>query len=115
MDRLLAESSYAALVNIFFVSIVGLIPRTNLGYVLLVMGGLGLLNVYRIVKFPGRKGGHGVLIISSAAFLVETIYGGYLAYRSHAVASTSLLMTLMLTLFGSALARAWELTGIRRD
>jgi len=36
-DRLLAESSYAGLVNVFFVSIIGLVPGNNLGFVLVVM------------------------------------------------------------------------------
>jgi hypothetical protein len=114
-DRLLAESSYAGLVNIFFVSMIALVPRTNVGPVLIVMALLGLVNVVRMLRLPGRPAGRLFLVLSSAVFLWEAAYGVHLLRRPHAVASTSFLTTLILTLFGFSLARAWELTGIRRS
>ena len=113
-DRLLAESSYAGLVNVFFVSIIGLVPGNNLGFVLVVMALLGLVNVVRTLRLPRRGRGRVLLVLSAAVFLWEGIHGGYLVHDIHKVASESFLITLTLTLFGFALARAWELTGIRR-
>jgi hypothetical protein len=113
-DRLLAESSYAGLVNVFFVSILGLVPGNRLGHVLVVMALLGLVNVVRTLRLSRRRGGRILLVLSAAVFLWEAVYGAYLVHDVRAVASQSFLITLILTLFGFSLARAWELTGIRR-
>src|SRR5271155_300351 len=43
-DRRLAESAFTALANIFFVSLVALMPNTNIGDAAIVMALIGLRN-----------------------------------------------------------------------
>jgi hypothetical protein len=47
--RVLAESSYAALLSIFFISLVALIPGTDIGWVVFVMAWIGLGNVVHLL------------------------------------------------------------------
>ena len=114
--RLLAESSYAALLNIFFVSIVALIPDNNLGYVLLVMALFGLGGTLRLFKISEKKHRTNVtLLISTLVYVGEGIYALYVLFQNSSYyIDNYIFMTIILFLFGISLARAWELTGIRQ-
>ncbi len=47
-DRQLAESAFAALVNIVFISLVAIMPTMGIGHVRLIMALIGLANAYRL-------------------------------------------------------------------
>jgi hypothetical protein len=107
-DRLLAESSYAGLINIFFVALVGILPNGSIGTVSLVMGILGLLSCWRL-----RGLSHiGPLIISGLVYLLEIGFGLNLMLHSKQFVSVSIFQTIIIALFAISLIRAWGLTGI---
>jgi hypothetical protein len=113
--RTLAEGSYAALINIFFIGLVGLTPEANVGYVMLVMAFFGLLTVYRFWRSNKSIKSHlYTLTISLIIYILEIIYGIYIVKNDNAFLDVNLFMTLIIVLFATALGRAWELTGIRK-
>ena len=112
-ENILAEGSYIALLDLFFVSLVALIPHAKIGIVMLLMGLLGISNAFRLAKVGLRDGvSRGILGISSITYAVQVIYGIFILFNQDHVINTSLLLAIIFILFGSALGRAWELTGI---
>ncbi len=116
--RILAESSYAALINIFFVGLVALIPNTTLGYVLIVMSCLGITTNMHYVRVLGGKRTQIqnwlILVFSVLIYVIELILGIYILIKGHNYTMNNYtFMTLVIFLFSMALTRAWELTGIR--
>ena len=110
----MAEGSYIALLDLFFLSLVALIPNTQLGYIMIVMGSLGVFNSVRLVKVGLRNGvNRGILGISTVVYIVQIIYGIFMLAHSNHLVNTTIFLTIIFTLFGTALGRAWELTGIR--
>jgi hypothetical protein len=115
-ERILAESSYIALLNVFFVSLVALIPDTTIGYVTVIMAVLGLSNSIRLTHSGIKDGVNwGILSISTLLYTFEAIYGVYILFHHNQVIGKYTIMTIILFLFGAALGRAWELTGIRKS
>ncbi|MEJ0073495.1 MAG: hypothetical protein WDN27_05460 [Candidatus Saccharibacteria bacterium] len=115
-ENIMAEGSYLALLNLFFVGLVGLIPQTSLGYVFGVMGVLGLSNSARLLT-AGRRDGvsRGILGVSSAVYAAQLVYGVILIFNSNQMINQAAFITIVFTLFGSALGRAWELTGVSTE
>lgn len=116
--RILAESSYASLVNIFFIGLVALIPDTTIGYVLIVMAWLGITTNLHYIKVIGREKTQMqnwfILVFSMIIYGLEFALGIYVLVRGHdRQINNYVFMTLILFLFSMALTRAWELTGIR--
>ena len=60
----LAEGSYIALINIFFISLVALVPGVQMGFVIVVMSLVGLISVYRSLQWHKR------LLLASNAFTI---------------------------------------------
>jgi len=112
-ENILAEGSYIALLDLFFVSLVALIPHTNLGYIMIIMGILGVGNSGRLLRAGMRDGvSRGILGISTVVYVVQIVYGIFmLAHSNHAI-NSALFLIIVFTLFSSALGRAWELTGV---
>lgn len=107
--RRLAESSFTALVNAFFVSLVAIIPRTNLGYPAAI---LAVLSLYSTIA--RRVRGPGIADIFTLAF-AALLYAGQLAMGIALVVvptNTDLVYKiayLVVAAFAVALARAWAL------
>lgn len=111
-ENIMAEGSYISLLNLFFVSLAALIPHARIGYVMIVMGLLGVFNSIRLAKAGQRDGlSRSILGISSASYAVQVIYGVVILHD--VIINMSMLLVIIFLLFGSALGRAWELTGIR--
>jgi hypothetical protein len=115
-DQFLAESSYTALVNVLFVSFVALIPNTNFAWVFLALGlSSAFASASRI--FAQRKTtNHPPRQIISAAWLVgiyilEAVYGSYLIFSPAVFINEGVLITIVFTLYATALERAWALNG----
>jgi hypothetical protein len=110
-ERLQAQSAYAALINIFFVAMVGLMPNANVGSVSLVLAGLGLVSSWRMLRL-------GALVSLGATMLVyvgEAALGISALAHPHQTVNVSALQAVILFLFGIGLFRAWELTGVRQE
>ncbi len=122
----LAGSAFLSLVDVFFVSLVALTGgATVFGIANLVMAIVGLLATSRLIPRARRAGNF------SRGFPTRTLnitfavvsVGGYSIQLGLAVAlladpqSSALqraLVLVVVALFGSALARAWEVTGVTR-
>lgn len=112
--RLLAESAYAALLNIFFISIVALVPGANIAYFILAMALFGLISTIRMFNVSERKHRtNGTLFVSGILYVVEGLYGSYVLAQGGFVIDNYVVMTFFVFLFGVSIARAWEVTGIR--
>jgi ABC-type Fe3+-siderophore transport system permease subunit len=110
-ERILAESSYASLINIFFVTLVGTLPSPSIGYVSTILALVGLLSCWRLMRYS-----HVVpLIISSMLYVVELAFGLWLITHPSRYLNVSLFATIIMALFGISLVRAWGLTGIREN
>ena len=122
-DRRLAETSFTALADIFFVSIAALISITNIGVVALIAAFFGLLNVYRLFyrlkevknlesKSDWRSNVYWIFA-SMAIFLIQGFYAIKIVSDSANPSNYYAMMGILVALFGISLARTWELTGIR--
>jgi hypothetical protein len=110
-DRILAESSFLSLINIFFVSLVAILPNASIGDVSLVMSILGILSCWRL-----RNYSHIVsIIISAIVYVIELIFAIVILKHPNQNLNMPLLETVMITLFSISLFRAWGLTGIRGE
>jgi hypothetical protein len=108
-DRILAESSYGSLINIFFIGLVGILPQASLGYVCLTMSLIGLLSCWRLRRFS-----HPIsLVISSVVYLFELAFAVSILIHPHNYLNIGVFETIIIALFSISLFRAWGLTGIR--
>jgi len=112
----LAEGSYIALINIFFVSLVALVPGVQMGYVIVVMSLVGLISVYRSLRWHKRlllASNAFTIVYSTILYLGELAFGLPILLHPNTTIDRYSFMTLIIFLFAMALARAWELTGVR--
>jgi hypothetical protein len=110
-DRLLAESSFTALINIFFVTLCGLVPPFGVQYVMITMAVLGLLSSWRLTTLGHKTS----IYLSMIVYVIELIFGIYYASHSNNTISIGWFEGVIVALFASGLLRAWGLTGIRAN
>lgn len=116
--RAQAGSAFMALLNAFFVSLVALVPRTNLGYTALIMGLLALFSTLSVARHfwldqeRGNNGQRIALLLGSLLIYCWQIWYAVLLLR-HSGDSGSLegLAYLLLGSYGLGVSRAWELLG----
>jgi hypothetical protein len=110
-DRQLAESSYAALINIFFVTLLASIPHESIGYVCLIMAAIGLVTSFRL-----RHISHLLpLTASTIIYLVEVLFALHIISHSNTLFNTASFQSIIIALFSISLYRAWSLTGIHKS
>jgi len=108
-SRRLAESSFTALVNAFFVSFIAIIPGTNIGWVAAIMAILSLYStIARRVRQPDVSN-IGVLAFSLVLYLGQLGMGIALIVVRTDAALVYKLAYLIVAAFAIALARAWSL------
>ena len=122
----LAGSAFLALVDAFFVSIVALTGGASiLGASSLVMAIVGLLATGHLIPrakragnfsrgFPTRRLNVTFAAISAGGFLIQLGLAVALLTDPQSSPLQLALVLVVVGLFGSALGRAWEVTGIRR-
>ncbi len=108
-DRILAESSFTGLLNIFFICLIGLEPQPSVGLVCLIMAIIGLLNCWRLKSFSRKMS----LAISAIVYALELIFSIGLVTHSKRYINTGDFEGIVTALFTISLIRAWGLTGIR--
>jgi hypothetical protein len=115
-----AASAFTALANVFFVSLVALIPHTGLGIPVLVMSTFALVNTVQtgrdLWRSEGRRARRGwALVLGGLVIYGFELRLGWELFRNPAGMETEGyldgLAFLMLGIYGIALARAWELLG----
>ena len=119
--RIMASSSYAQLTNIFFVSIAALLPDPhNPAIIACVLAILGLVVSLRLLprtiehERTGRRTPSRLGLLTVAAYLLELVCAiGLLRYPDQPQLLNYFVLSIII-LYGGALARAWEITGIKR-
>jgi hypothetical protein len=122
----LAGTAFLSLVDAFFVSIVALTGgATVFGISNLVMAIVGLLATGRLIPrakragnfsrgFPTRRLNLAFAVISAGGYSIQLGLGIALVTDTQNSALRRALVLVVVGLFGSALGRAWEVTGITR-
>ncbi len=118
--RIIANSSFSQLVNIFFVSLMGLSPDPhNFALVGCVMAVLGILVSFRLLpqtvdhKRTGRKTPSILGLIAVAAYILQFATGIGLLHNPNNQSMFNYFIVAIILLYAGALARAWEVTGIK--
>jgi hypothetical protein len=117
-----ASSAYTALLNAFFLSLVALLPQTNLGSAALVLSLIGLANSFILAWNLARNSKRRWLSIvrRSVFILVGLLLYGYEFYYAILLllsptnsAPVSTLAGLLVGIYALGLTRAWQLLGGR--
>jgi hypothetical protein len=126
LRTVLAGSAFVVLVDIFFVSIVALTGgSTVLGLSSIAMATVGLLATRRLIprakragnfspSFRARRLNIAFASISVGGYSVQLGLAVALLANTHSVALQRALVLVIVVFYGSALGRAWEVTGITR-
>src|SRR5215469_11891643 len=79
----LALTAFGGLVNAFVVTLLGLVPNTNIGFAALVMAGIGILTIIRLHNrlLWGRN--RIALVVVLGAYVAQIVYGAELLARPH--------------------------------
>lgn len=114
-------SAYTALLNAFFVSLIALLPQTNLGPAVLVLSLTGLINYFVLAWQLFKRAQGKSSMVSRAVFVLAglSIYGFelYISIQLLLTPANSSLITvlasLLIFIYALGLARAWQLIGGR--
>jgi len=126
-----ASGAFTALANAFFISSGALIPHLNVGYVTLIMGGIGLVDSLRLggefligywreslaarLRWPVALRALAFVAISLILYGYEVVLAVLLVMQPGAVAFVYTLSVILLGIYGLGLVRAWELLGAPRS
>ena len=126
LRTVLAGSAFVALVDIFLVSIVALTGGSVVfGLSSLAMAAVGLVATRRLIPRAKRAGNFdrglrarkqniAFAAISVGAYSVQLGLGVALLAKTHSAVLQRALVLVIVVLYGSALGRAWVVTGITR-
>lgn len=110
-----AGSAFTALINSFFVSVIALIPGTNLGYTAALMAVVSLFNTFRLHRGLGKgESALPQLILALAAFLTQFVAGALLIASPGRQSLVYVIAYVVVASFAAALGRAWSLMQGRR-
>jgi len=102
-----AGSAFTSLVNSFFVSLVALIPKANLGEVAVVMALVSLWATARLHRKAGRQELHVVLLVLSViTYIYQGVVGVVLLIIPHSTSQVFTIAYLVIASFAVALSRA---------
>jgi hypothetical protein len=114
----LASSAFIALLDAFFVSMVAVIPKANIGSAVLVMGVLALLNTLSMARHLWVDRHHtpltqGLLLLlgSLVIYSYEINFGVALLQNARDVQAVQGLAYLLLGVYAVGVARTWMLLG----
>jgi hypothetical protein len=122
-SRSRASSAYTALLNIFFISLLGTIPTSGLRYSPLILAVVGLatalgigVNLWR--ASPRRRSvlswGVGLWFGSMVVYALELWFGWLIVRDPANIAHIYALAYVLVALYAVAFGRAWELLGARK-
>lgn len=117
-----AVSAFAALANVFFISMASLIPMIALGIVVTMVGCVSSLQLLGLLVRVRPQGVNvvetvrgAVLFLGSAAVYGAEIYLGMLLWSKPGLTAALVgLLEVMLGAYGIGLGRAWQLLGAPR-
>lgn len=130
MREAMASNAFTALVNVFFITLVALIPAPSLAYAMVTVGAVSTLATLRLARhlFTGQSRSAGRLTLvqlirrlflvtaTLVVYVWEVVLGGQQLWGrlsvTHLVSGASILIV---TAFGIILVRMWSLLGARRN
>jgi hypothetical protein len=108
--KALAATAFTGLVNTFFLSLIALIPATNLGYPAVVLSGISLTATARLQLQLSHSGPQLILmVLSAAAYLLQCGVGIYLIGTPRNSGAFTDIAYAMIASLAVALGRAWAL------
>jgi hypothetical protein len=119
-SRSRASSAYAALINVFFISLFGTIPSSGLRVLPLILAAVGLANTLSIGvnlwrELPHRRSAlssrAGLWLGSTVVYALELWFGWRIVRDPGNPARIYALAYLLIAVYAVALGRAWELLG----
>lgn len=118
--RIIANSCFAQLINVFFVSLVGLLPNgRSIALAGCIMSVLGLAISFRLLpqttdrQHTGRRAPSLIGLAAVGVYSLELVCSVWLLKDVHNQRAMSLFMFALLLLYAGALARAWEISGAK--
>lgn len=122
LSRAQAGSAFTALLSAFFVSMVALIPTTNLGYPGVIMSVTGIINTLSLGRhfskvWRVRSERWGIVLLFGSFFIYayQLWYSAELLRHSQDVSAVKGLAYLLLGSYAIGLGRAWELLGAQHE
>jgi hypothetical protein len=120
-----ASSTFTAMLNAFFISLVALIPGYNLAIIVLIMGSMAfvssitlgwhLLREQRRNAKPGTSLASVFLILAGLGlYSYELAQGFQLVLHPGDIGLVKVVVGIIVAVYGLGLARAWELLGAQR-
>jgi hypothetical protein len=105
-----AGSAFTALVNSFFVSLIALIPGTNLGYSAVALALISLYSTFRLHRGLGKgESAAFQLALALAAYLTQFVAGALLIASPARHSLVYTIAYVLVAAFAAALGRAWSL------
>lgn len=118
--ELAANGAFAGLINAFLISMIALIPNLNIGWAVVVIAAISLLNtlVHAVDKLRrGQQAFMSSLLFTIGGLLIyglEIIYGVQLIQQPHNTDGLYSLIFVLVADYGVVLARSWTLLGGER-
>lgn len=117
-----AGSAFMAFLDVFFLSLIALIPGVNLGDPALLIGVFGLFNTVSLGRHfwqgwreDHQLGGATLLLGSLALYLLQIWYALPLVVNPHATHNVTALAYLLIGGYAIGLARSWDLLGAQHE
>jgi hypothetical protein len=121
--RVIANNTFTAMINAFFISLAALIPFMNVGYITFILGLLGLSNSLGMdwLLIKARSSSRSsvlpkLLTVITTLFLYgyECYVGVQLIISPNNVDFVITISVILLSIYGWGIVRAWELIGLNR-
>jgi hypothetical protein len=121
-SRIVAGSTFTGLLNAFFISLVALFPRTNIGWFAIIWSVIGVVNSFsqgRALLSPWPSWQNAVrrtwlIILSLGLYIIELVCSIQLLFSPQNESSVFYLGLSLYLIYVIALVRAWELLGAQR-
>jgi len=105
-----AGSAFTALINSFFVSLIALIPSTNLGYTAVIMALISLYSTFRLHRGLGKgESAVALFILALTTYLTQLVAGVLLVASPGHQSPVYVIAYVLVAAFAAALGRAWSL------
>jgi hypothetical protein len=108
----LAITAFTGLVNAFFVSMLALVPKANIGVGATIMAAISIFSIVRLDLRSYLRRGRGTVtiqLLSLIAYTTQLSQGLRLLVNSHASGAIEILAYLVFASMAVALQRAWSL------
>jgi hypothetical protein len=118
--RIIANSSFSQLANIFFVSLMGLLPNPhNFALTGCVMAVLGILVSFRLLpqtinrERTDRTAPTILGLLTVGVYVLELVTAAGLLHNPNSQGFFNYFIVAIVFLYAGALVRAWEVTGVK--